>query len=326
MLRRLFPDASVGITTFAVPEKLVILRENSTGEEYNIGLFDPSTCGTEMKMKPLYTNIEEAGVKVLKKCAETKDEWCVLDELGYLELKAERYISALKELGEKKRLAAVIRRECLQQYTELFGKGSFFLVDTDEPFGKQGCVIMASGMGRRFGGNKLMAEFRGKRMIERCLETTDNVFVERVVVTRHKEIYELCQSRNIKCILHTLPYRSDTVRLGIEAMAGLDSCMFCPADQPLLTSDTVKALALSALNEKEYIQRTSFDDTVGTPTVFPKWTFGELSELPEGMGGSYVINKHKNKVKNVSAQNPYELMDVDTPDDLIILAEKNENA
>ena len=72
-------------------------------------------------------------------------------------------------------------------------------------FPRTGCVIMASGMGMRFGSNKLLADFGGKPMIDRVISTTDKLFDSRVVVTRHREIADLCREYNINVILHDLP-------------------------------------------------------------------------------------------------------------------------
>ena len=85
-------------------------------------------------------------------------------------------------------------------------------------FPQIGCVIMASGLGKRFGGNKLMADFNGKPMIQRALDLTEGLFCRRVVVTRHERIAGLCREQNVDVVLHDLPHRSDTVRLGLEAL------------------------------------------------------------------------------------------------------------
>ena len=85
-------------------------------------------------------------------------------------------------------------------------------------FPQIGCVIMASGLGKRFGGNKLMADFHGKPMIQRALDATEGLFSRRVVVTRHESVAELCWAQNVEVVLHDLPGRNDTVRLGLEAL------------------------------------------------------------------------------------------------------------
>ena len=98
-------------------------------------------------------------------------------------------------------------------------------------FPKIGCVIMASGLGKRFGGNKLMADFHGKPMIQRALDASEGLFAKRVVVTRHEQVAALCRKQHVDVVLHDLPNRNDTVRLGLEALGDLDACMFLPGDQ-----------------------------------------------------------------------------------------------
>ncbi len=183
-----------------------------------------------------------------------------------------------------------------------------------------GCVIMASGIGRRFGSNKLMADFRGEPMIARILAATAGV-PRRVVVTRHEDVAEFCRSKGITVVMHTLPYHNDTVRLGLDSLAGVKLCMFCPGDQPLLTSDTVNALICSALAEPERIWRTENNGEPGSPVIFPEWAFSELLNLPEDKGGGFVIKNHPEQVSLLPVRDAYELMDADTPQELQKLLE-----
>ena len=57
---------------------------------------------------------------------------------------------------------------------------------------KHGCIVMASGVGVRFGGNKLMAELCGAPLIGHVVRATDDLFSRRVVVTRHADVAALC--------------------------------------------------------------------------------------------------------------------------------------
>ena len=116
-----------------------------------------------------------------------------------------------------------------------------------------GCILMASGMGVRFGSNKLLASFLGKPLIHQILSATDtDAFSKRVVVTRHPEIADLCRQKSIGVILHELPYRNDTVRLGLECFGEdlPDGCMFCPCDQPLLSRETLEKMTHAFLNDR----------------------------------------------------------------------------
>ena len=256
------------------------------------------------------------GIPAVRRCADSGSEWVSIDEIGYLESGCEEYCDAIRRLMTCKRLAAVVRKQNTPFIREITRREDVFVVDLDAPYGKLGCVIMASGLGKRFGGNKLMADFRGGPMIGRALSATDGIFYRRVVVTRHKDVAALCRERGIEAVLHDLPCRSDTVRLGLEAVGDVEGCLFCPGDQPLLRQETVSALALAAVNDQTSIWRTAFGDTPGAPVLFPAWTFPELADLPEGKGGGFVAKKYPEHIHTVGVRDRYELMDADSPEAL----------
>lgn len=188
-----------------------------------------------------------------------------------------------------------------------------------EHFPRIGCVVMASGLGKRFGGNKLMADFEGQPLIGTTLDVTEGLFAHRVVVTRSHEVSDLCRKRGIEVILHDFPHRSDAVRLGIQALEGMDGYMFCLGDQPLLRRETVRELIGCWEGDRGCIWRTAVQTEPGSPVLFPEWAVPELLNLPEGKGGGWVIQNHPDKLRTLSVSDPYELMDVDTGEDLRFL-------
>lgn len=105
---------------------------------------------------------------------------------------------------------------------------------------------MASGMGARFGGNKLMAELCGAPLVGHVVRATDYLFSRRVVVTRHADVALLCETLGAQVILHDEPCRNDTVRLGMEAMDGCDTVTFVQGDQPLIRPASIAALLRAA--------------------------------------------------------------------------------
>ena len=189
---------------------------------------------------------------------------------------------------------------------------------------KIGCVIMASGLARRFGSNKLLHDFHGEPVMCRILETMAAApLAARVVVTRHPEIRDLCEERQIPVVLHDLPEQSDTVRLGVEylleACPEMTGCMFAASDQPCLTVQSVANLCTAFEDAPEKIWRLSWQGTVGNPVLFPKSTFAELLNLPVGKGGGAVVKKHPDLVDTVEVADERELVDVDTPEILASL-------
>lgn len=105
---------------------------------------------------------------------------------------------------------------------------------------------MASGVGARFGGNKLMAELCGAPLVVHVVRATDDLFSRRVVVARHADVAALCETLGAQVILHDEPCRNDTVRLGMKAMDGCDTVTFVQGDQPLIRPASIAALLRAA--------------------------------------------------------------------------------
>ena len=189
----------------------------------------------------------------------------------------------------------------------------------ETPNAIHGCIIMASGLGTRFGSNKLMANLDGEPLIAHAIRATDGLFAKRVAVTRLEDVAQLCSSLEMAAILHDEPLRSDTVRLGMQAMDGCDTVTFVQADQPLISANALAALLHSAEERPELIWRVSFRGTPGAPVLFPAWAFDELRALPPGKGGGFVVKAHARRVRCVEAASEWELFDVDTVQDLEVL-------
>ena len=320
LLNRLFPNPLPGITTWAVPKSAVYLKENMTHNITQVGVYDAALEGLENKMRLCGDGFVNLGIAALNNALLSNSEWISIDEIGYLESQCTDYLNKIMHVMKEKHLLAVVRKQNLPHLKKICEREDVFLVDLDAPFGNMGCVIMASGLGKRFGENKLMAEFHGKPLISHILDTTSDIFPKRIVVTRHEVIANLCKERNIDFILHTLPHRNDTIRLGLTRLFDTEHCMFCPSDQPLLSQETMAALALSAINAPSKIIRPICEDILGSPVIFPKITYDDLLQLPDGKGGGYFIKQHPDYVQYLLINNSDELKDIDTPEDLLQLS------
>ena len=201
-----------------------------------------------------------------------------------------------------------------------------------------GCVIMASGLSRRFGANKLLADFCGQPMLCRAFAATATPGIAaRIVVTRSEDVQALCRTQGVPVLLHSLPGRNDTVRLGLSALLEqqpeLSGCMFLPGDQPLLRRETVEVMAERFCREQpapaEWQKETEREifrlgfrvrndpsPLTGSPVLFEKGLFQELLTLPQGMGGSVLLRKYPAHVHTVYIADRNELADADTPEAL----------
>ena len=147
-------------------------------------------------------------------------------------------------------------------------------------------------------------------------------------MTRSAGVKALCDAQAVPCLLHSLPGRNDTVRLGLEALLeqcpNLAGCIFLPGDQPLLQRETLEALITAFAQTQKETERAIFrlgaraahgpDTFVGSPVLFGCGYFPALRTLPEGKGGSVVLKAHPEQVQIVYAQRREELLDADTPE------------
>lgn len=190
-----------------------------------------------------------------------------------------------------------------------------------EKFSDIACIILASGLGRRYGSNKLLATIGDAPMVQHILDITCDLFDTRAIITRHQQIANLACRQHIECVLHDLPLLSDTVRLGtayaLQRHPQVKGLLFAVSDQPLLTQASLTRLCQNFANAPQRIHRLAFSNTPGNPIIFPATLAEELQKLPADKGGSYLAKKYPELVTLVPVQDKNELFDIDTKEDLI---------
>ena len=183
-----------------------------------------------------------------------------------------------------------------------------------------GGVLLASGQGKRFGSNKLLAEIEGVPLYRRAMDTLAGAGLHRLAVcSPYPEILTAGENSGF------LPLRNEyaaegisaSVRLGLSAMEDLDGVLFSVCDQPYLNTKSIIKLIDSFQESKTAVCALSWGGRRGNPVIFPRDLFGELAALTGDVGGGAVIRRHPDRLVLVEAFSPKELSDVDKPDDLI---------
>ena len=142
-----------------------------------------------------------------------------------------------------------------------------------------GCVVMAAGNSKRFRGNKLLALYDGRMLIERALQAVpDKEFYKVAVVSQYPEILEMAKRYGFIPVLNSAPEEgvSLTIRLGLDALGKVDGAMFMVADQPLLTKSSVEAEIDFFKREPNSITAMAYGKRRGNPAIFPKDLFVAL--------------------------------------------------
>lgn len=341
----------------------VVIKSNliDDGKEYVIGR--PRTLTPVPPKNGNNMTIVEDGFincacpAIMKHLMTSADSVFVIDELGYLESSCGEFQEHIRTLLDNSRVLAVIRKQSTEFLDSIKSRSDVLLIDIDNTFSSISCIIMASGMSKRFGTNKLLAPFNNNTLFENAINISRFVsFGKTLAVTRHDELVQICEREHIHCIKHNMPYRNDMVRLGVshilrETHKHKSCCtqgiLFLPSDQPLITKTSLQLLCLLFIyynnsyfacnstdkssnanndysnnnNNNNKICRLAFNENAGAPVIFPACYYNELLTLPQGKGGGFIAKKHPAQVVLVPAQDEYELFDIDTPDDLIRLSQ-----
>ena len=194
-------------------------------------------------------------------------------------------------------------------------------------------LILAAGQGRRFGGGKLHALYRGQPLLSCVL---DVVAVARkrglldgghvVIAADDERALSLARARWLGTVINDAPELglSHSVRLGLTAIEGQASdavaALVFLGDQPLVRADVVEALIGRA--DSGSIVRPRYEarpDAPGHPVLLARSVWARARELKGDRGFSALLDSspHETVLLDVKGDNP----DVDTPADLKALEE-----
>ena len=265
-------------------------------------------------MEPDLPALEQAAA-LLAAAAAAPGEWAAVDEVGYLEQASPLYQTRLRELFDKKRVLAVLRKADTPLLAELRRRPDCLLVDLDELAPPRvGAVVLAAGKGERFGGNKLLAPLGGVPLLARTLAALPRDRLARVTaVVSAPEIAALCERMGVPCLIYPGGPQSESVRRGLAAMSDLDGCLFWPGDQPLCRKASAAALVEKFWRCPETVVRLAWQGRPGSPVVFPAALFPRLAALTGDVGGMAAVPGSGAAVRLVPAARPWELWDADTP-------------
>ena len=178
-----------------------------------------------------------------------------------------------------------------------------------------GCIVMASGLSRRYGKNKLLEDLDGREVIRHVTECLVRAGLAPLVVTRSRQVKELMELEDTACILHDGPRKSDTIHVGLEYLgADMAGYLFMPADQPLLKPETVKKMLYQFSRNPRRALRAGYAGTAGSPVLFPAFCREALLAYEGDRGGLEVLKKQSIPCDIVEASREWELWDVDTPE------------
>lgn len=184
--------------------------------------------------------------------------------------------------------------------------------------GQVASVVLAAGSGRRFGGDKLAAVWRGEPLLAHTLRAIRSY--PGVVVHRPGDAFALRAAEAFGMTPRENPHAdlglSESLRVGLAALdaAATEWALIVLADQPLLRPEVIQAL-LAVAGQEHRLIRPVYADAPGVP-AHPVLVHRDLWRLAESLSGNQgfaaVVPTGQTRLVPVPGSNP----DVDTPDDL----------
>lgn len=189
---------------------------------------------------------------------------------------------------------------------------------TDNP--KVTAILLAAGLSTRMGDFKQLLPFRGKTIVETCVDTilastADNLVV--VVGHRATEVEATLSGSPLRIVCND-DYAlgmSTSVVAGVRAAGDADAVLVCLCDQPQLPVAVFDAVLDAYRRTRAPIVVPSIAGDTGHPVVFDMSLRDEILGVDPSQGLRSVTYAHRGEVLRVPVDTVGVLDDIDTPDD-----------
>jgi molybdenum cofactor cytidylyltransferase len=188
-------------------------------------------------------------------------------------------------------------------------------------------IVLAAGVGSRFGGRKLLASVDGKPILQHVLDAIAAASIRDVIVVLGDDAEEIERTidwRSERRVRNPDPGRglSSSVRVGLEGVEpSADGALFVLGDQPSIRPEVIAAVATAEAAAGASIVVPRYAAGGGpNPLLVLRAAFGLATELEGDRGFGPLIGAHRERVHEVpvDGSNP----DVDTRGDLALIAER----
>lgn len=182
-------------------------------------------------------------------------------------------------------------------------------------------IILAAGSSSRLGMPKQMLTIHGKTLLQHSIDCAKEAGMKPIIVVlgARKEEIKIDAPKEV-LIVENEEWESgmaSSIRTGIETLRGSfpdsESAILMVCDQPFISSSLLGKLLQKLKETGSSIIASGYGNTMGTPALFRKSHFEELSALKGDSGAKILFEKHKTNLSSV----PFEKgsIDIDTDED-----------
>lgn len=189
-------------------------------------------------------------------------------------------------------------------------------------------IILAAGTSSRMGKLKQLLTYHGRPLLRHVVDLVTQSSVDKIVVVlghRQEEVAAALQGLPIQIVINQdySSGQSSSVKAGLKALGSHSKgVLFVLGDQPLLKSETINLLIDSFVRHGGIVA-PYYDGKRGNPVLFDLSFWAEFESLQGDTGAREIINRHPEALHKIEVNDPGILLDVDTPEDLELLAEQS---
>lgn len=190
-------------------------------------------------------------------------------------------------------------------------------------------VVLAAGLSKRMGCEKLALPFRGKTVLEHTIEQAlAGGLREVIVVVRPDSPWsgKLAARPGVRVVVNPC-FRegiATSLRAGLmAAAAGNQAVLFILGDQPLVSPAVYRALVAAYRNSPVAVVHPAYRGRRGNPVLFDRRTWSYLFQLQGDSGGRQIFPRlNPADINAIELDDPAVCMDLDCPEDYRCLREQ----
>ncbi len=185
-------------------------------------------------------------------------------------------------------------------------------------------IVLAAGAARRFGALKQAQKWGGQAMLSRVVAAALGSLAAEVRVVLGcgaERLLPLLAEQASPRLRHTVNPNwaaglSTSLRAGLQSLSsGIEAAVFCHADQPLLTATQIDALLHRHAATGASIVASHYHGAPRSPTLFSRHLFAELGAQTGDIGGRRLLERYREQVEWIEADEALPYEDIDTPAD-----------
>tara|TARA_E500000331_G_scaffold358465_1_gene425507 strand:+ start:21360 stop:21941 length:582 start_codon:yes stop_codon:yes gene_type:complete len=186
-------------------------------------------------------------------------------------------------------------------------------------------ILLAAGMGKRFGSQKLMAKLPSGTPVAvtswRNLETANKKSFA-VIRQNDSELRSLFEDENIPFVVCEDAHMgmSRSLLTGIQSSLKSSGWIIALGDMPFIDPKTIKKIICDMSNIKhKTIFRPIFQKQAGNPVGLNRELLNELMTLKGDQGAREIIKRDKRRIHQIPVNDSGIIKDIDTQRDLLEL-------